>query len=91
MCKDESEAENVDSIGGLNGLTEETFEDVMCCGLCRTKYTEKQVETFVKTMEVTHAHLQSMEGASVACILFSYSFLQLTCLGEELKIFLLGK
>ncbi|CAB3221678.1 unnamed protein product [Arctia plantaginis] len=38
------------------------------CHECGTKYSEKHIDVFVKTMEFTHVHLQNMERASVAYI-----------------------
>lgn len=65
---------------GQNGHDEENNELVLTngqerdgvirCDECGTKYTDKHVEKFVKTMEFTELHLQSMKGASVACILY---------------------
>lgn len=42
--------------------------DTIHCRECGTKYTEKHVDVFVKTMEFTHVHLQNMERASVAYV-----------------------
>lgn len=43
-------------------------DDTVHCTECGTKYTEKHVDSFVKTMEFTHVHLQNMERASVAYV-----------------------
>ncbi|KAF9795392.1 hypothetical protein SFRURICE_004764 [Spodoptera frugiperda] len=43
-------------------------KDTLHCKECGTKYTEKHVDVFVKTMEFTHLHLQNMERASVAYV-----------------------
>ncbi|XP_030024541.2 histone-lysine N-methyltransferase ASHR1 isoform X1 [Manduca sexta] len=43
-------------------------QDSLCCEECGTKYTESHVQTFIKTMEFTHEHLKSMEGASVSYV-----------------------
>lgn len=50
-------------------------KDAFHCKECGTKYTEKHADVFVKTMEFTHVHLQNMERASVACILFENYFM----------------
>ncbi|XP_075988833.1 SET and MYND domain containing, class 3 [Anticarsia gemmatalis] len=42
--------------------------DAIHCRECGTKYTEKYIDVFVKTMEFTHVHLQNMERASVAYV-----------------------
>ncbi|XP_026728745.1 histone-lysine N-methyltransferase ASHR1 [Trichoplusia ni] len=43
-------------------------KDTVHCKECGTKYTDKHVDVFVKTMEFTHVHLQNMERASVAYV-----------------------
>ncbi|KAL4714622.1 hypothetical protein ACJJTC_019685 [Scirpophaga incertulas] len=53
-------------IGGL--VNENVTEDVVRCNECGTKYTEKHVEQFIKTMEFTELHLQNMKEASVAYV-----------------------
>lgn len=69
-------SETVESESNHNGLADELTaniseaNDVIRCDECGTKYTDKHVEDFVKAMEFTELHLQSMKEASVACILF---------------------
>lgn len=43
-------------------------DDSIRCGECGTKFTDKHIEIFVKTMEFTELHLQNMKGASVAYV-----------------------
>lgn len=64
------ESINNEEISNENGLnSEQISSNVVKCKECGTKFDEKHIETFVKAMEVTHGHLQSMSGAAVACIL----------------------
>ncbi|KAJ0180950.1 hypothetical protein K1T71_003035 [Dendrolimus kikuchii] len=60
---------NNEEINNKNGFNiGESTLDVVKCKECGTKFDEKHIETFVKAMEVTHGHLQSMSGASVAYV-----------------------
>lgn len=77
--KSEGNGISTDSQNGEEGTislnTKDVIEngedkDTVHCKECGTKYTDKHVDVFVKTMEFTHVHLQNMERASVACILF---------------------
>lgn len=58
LCKDEIHNEGVN----VEGSSE------VKCNECGTKFDEKHVDNFVKTMEFTHGHLQSMKGAAVAYV-----------------------
>ncbi|KAL0850513.1 hypothetical protein ABMA28_012302 [Loxostege sticticalis] len=66
--------ETVESESNHNGLADELTaniseaNDVIRCDECGTKYTDKHVEDFVKAMEFTELHLQSMKEASVAYV-----------------------
>lgn len=52
--------------------------DAVHCHECGTKYSEKHIDVFVKTMDFTHVHLQNMERASVACILLQKKYIMLS-------------
>ncbi|KAH9629543.1 hypothetical protein HF086_014554 [Spodoptera exigua] len=65
--KAEKQEENSTDLNKIeeNGVDE---KDALHCKECGTKYTDKHVDVFVKTMEFTHLHLQNMERASVAYV-----------------------
>lgn len=76
--QEQSQTEKVEEISKEVAENGVDSKDALHCKECGTKYTEKHADVFVKTMEFTHLHLQNMERASVACILFinGYSILR---------------
>ncbi|PZC72934.1 hypothetical protein B5X24_HaOG210341 [Helicoverpa armigera] len=69
LATDNQTVEKIDENSALVAVNgNDSKEDALHCKECGTKYTEKHVDVFVKTMEFTHVHLQNMERASVAYV-----------------------
>jgi hypothetical protein len=65
-----SNGNGIENHNGFEDPDHKDTDDIIHCSECGTKYTEKYVEKFAKTMEFTELHLQNMKQASVACILY---------------------